>query len=428
MCESSSPPKSPSQRSMSSSSWSKVPTTKPSSSTLVDSITTWLVSCWSSWGRLLFCAAGICISYVYYGILQERLFTDPSERLGASFVLVTSCITNTLVALLWNAISTNSSSSNNKSSSNDSSSSSTTTITTSTKQGLDHGLLIATAGCYVGAMVCSNEAVPYVSYPVAVLGKSCKLIPLMLVGQFIEHKLYSRTQWMAALLISAGIVAFQWSRMTVHPSSTSTSSTTSTDQVYGLCLLLVSLVLDGVLSSCQNLLKNNPLKRTPNAVETMLFVNLYALLFLLPWTWFNEQLQQGWEQCGWSLSSSSNHDEKDDTTPPQWYKLVLINGAVACGQIFIFLTVVWYNSIVTTTITTTRKFVTILVSVQTFGHAFTHLQWMAIGTVFTGLYLAILAQQQQQQPAQGKPTDPHKRQGSEARHASPKDMERPKQE
>lgn len=48
---------------------------------------------------LLVCAVGICASYLYYGMLQEQLFAD--AQVGASFLLVTQCITNTLVALAW---------------------------------------------------------------------------------------------------------------------------------------------------------------------------------------------------------------------------------------------------------------------------------------------------------------------------------------
>ncbi|KAL7570471.1 hypothetical protein ACA910_004255 [Epithemia clementina (nom. ined.)] len=264
-------------------------------------------------------------------------------------------------------------------------------------------------------MACSNEAVPYVSYPVAVLAKSCKLIPIMLVGSLTSSSsLYSRTEWMAAIFISVGIVTFQFSRLfeqqeekgatTTHNSSNQQQQE-RLDQLYGLALLLFSLLLDGLLSSCQTMLKNKAKSttnattrsyRTPNAVETMFYVNLYSLLYLLPWTWSNGQLQEGWYQC---IGGGESQQEQEQQQK-HWYKLAMINGTVAIGQIFIFLTVTWYSPMVTTTITTTRKFVTILVSVRTFGHVFTVVQWMAIATVFAGLYLAILAQQQKQQPSQ----------------------------
>mmetsp|Transcript_18737 Transcript_18737/g.24127 ORF Transcript_18737/g.24127 Transcript_18737/m.24127 type:complete len:424 (+) Transcript_18737:107-1378(+) len=332
---------------------------------------------WVSLGRILqlpICATGICVSYLYYGWFQERLFTNPQERLGPSFVLVTSCITNTIVALIWQELSRQiTTTTSTEKPIKAATPAATSPSRASSSSLLNHKLLIVTAGLYVGAMTFSNEAVPLVSYPVAVLAKSCKLIPIMLVGQFVEHKLYSASEWLAALLISAGIVVFHLSQM-VHQSAA------THHQTIGMALLGLSLFCDGLLSSCQNLLKR-PMKKEgyhpPNAAQTMLFVNLYALLYLVPWTIYNGQMQDGTERF-WQASS----------------RLVIVNGAVGFGQIFIFLTCAWYDPIVTTTITTTRKFFTIILSVHTYGHVFSALQWTAVAMVFCGLYLSILGQQQ----------------------------------
>lgn len=174
--------------------------------------------------RLAMCATGICACYLYYGILFEKLFQPGEHALGATFVLMTQSITNSMVAFGWQKFQANSS---------DASSSSTT------KDPLPHRFLFAATACYVTAMACSNEAVRYVSYPVAVLAKSCKLIPTMLVGQFVEGRLYSRTEWMAAFCISAGIVLFHVTRMEVAHVGDQPKPTAS----YGMLLLLVSLTV-----------------------------------------------------------------------------------------------------------------------------------------------------------------------------------------
>ncbi|RLO12219.1 hypothetical protein DYB28_011846, partial [Aphanomyces astaci] len=44
---------------------------------------------------------------------------------------------------------------------------------------------------YLGAMLCSNEALKYVNYPTQALGKSCKMIPVMLMGVVLGRKKYS---------------------------------------------------------------------------------------------------------------------------------------------------------------------------------------------------------------------------------------------
>ena len=38
---------------------------------------------------------------------------------------------------------------------------------------------------YLGAMVASNAALQYVNYPTQVLGKSCKPIPVMILGMLV---------------------------------------------------------------------------------------------------------------------------------------------------------------------------------------------------------------------------------------------------
>lgn len=333
--------------------------------------------------RFTFCAVGICFSYISYGLLMERLFSGPNH-LGPTFILVTQCITNTIVAYCcWPFLRTEGV--NDKE---------------ATVVGggipLRHGLLAVASAVYVGAMTCSNEAVPYVSYPVMVLAKSCKLIPTMLVGQIVERRLYSSREWLAAFLISLGIVMFHSSRMQSQQSSSPDMGLYRDSQSRGTILLCVSLALDGILSSCQNFLKvGKPNYRIPSAIETMLWMNLYATLFLLPVVVISGQGGHGLRLLfeKQQQQQQPQHDSVEEIPEYLYLKLALLNATVALGQIFIFLTITWYTPLLTTTITTTRKFFTILLSVWTFHHAFTTFQWVSVGLVFSGLYLTIFLMQ-----------------------------------
>lgn len=310
--------------------------------------------------RLALVATGICVCYVYYGILQERLFTG-GERLGASFVLMTQTVTNIVVAAVWKQIQRVIAGGTSRNSD------------PPKKLPLRHALLFMTSFFYMGAMVCSNEAIQYVSYPVAVLAKSCKLVPTMLVGQLVESRLYSKQEWLAALCISVGIGVFQYSRMI-----TKGSAKDDGESIYGIILLLGSLTLDGVLSACQNMIRASSEKyRSPNAIESMLFINTYSLVFVVPLCMYNGQMAEGLKKLF-----------QDDMA----FKIMILNLTVGFGQICVFLCLTWYSSIVTTTITTTRKFITILMSVMSFGHSFTIMQWISIALVFFGLYVSVLQQ------------------------------------
>ena len=85
----------------------------------------------------------------------------------------------------------------------------------------------------------------------------------------------------------------------------------------------------------------------------------------------------------------------------------LLNITAAAGQIFIFFTIQIFSPLMCTTITTTRKFLTILLSVRNFGHRFTSFQWLSIVMVFGGLYLAIVSKFSKIKS--GKMTNPDKK-------------------
>jgi solute carrier family 35 (UDP-galactose transporter), member B1 len=321
----------------------------------------------SSMLRFVTCALGICVSYWFYGFLQEKLITK--SRLGATFMLVIQTLANVVVATVWQQLEKRQSQHNND-----------TSQRTTTTKTLNHPLIFLTSSCYVLAMAASNESLRFVSYPVAVLGKSCKMIPTMVMGLLIERRHYSAQQWCAAICISCGIALFHMSRTQDNNSSSSHSTITTSDEKYwkGMVLLLVSLCMDGFLGACQGILKRRDIRdkqRPPTAVETMLFINLYSLVLLIPMAVASGQ----WEE-GLRLLIRNEH--------LRW-NVAILNAVVAVGQIFIFLTITWYSSLVTTTITTTRKFFTILFSVLHFGHTFSVGQWTSVVLVFSGLYLSI---------------------------------------
>ena len=190
---------------------------------------------------LLMVSSGICCSYWLYGFLQEKLITK--SRLGATFVLVIQTLANVVVAMVWQTIDRRKASSSNNDKEKPSS------------LGLNHPLLFLTSACYVFAMIGSNESLRFVPYPVAVLAKSCKLIPTMVMGRIIEGRKYAVQQWMAAVCISSGIALFHYSRMEAHDGedASSSSSPNSNDSHYwkGMALLCLSLGMDGFLGACQ---------------------------------------------------------------------------------------------------------------------------------------------------------------------------------
>ena len=238
-------------------------------------------------------------------------------------------------------------------------------------------------------------------------------------------------EWIGAILITAGILSFHYIQLQKQHTTTTTTTTSTTtndtntnhdgavkddgDSPYGLALLGLSLFMDGLMAACQNALKrgsssssssssnsgrqssnssnssNNKVnsphqgqKQPPSAMETMLYINLYATLILLPLSYYAGQFQRGVDAL---LSTSSCN-----TTGTSKSQLLLqLNASASLGQVFIFLTIHHFSPLTCTTITTTRKFFTILLSVYKFGHVLSVWQWCSVTIVFIGLYMEIVA-------------------------------------
>ena len=390
---------------------------------------------------LLLCAIGITSCYLWYGTLQESLFTrrhqsgenekgDDAENDSITlFLLATGTLSSVLLAWVWTLVGPFLLSS--------SGTSKTATIDNgSKKQGLNHPLLFLTSVTYLTAMAASNESLHYVSYPTCVLAKSSKLIPTMAVGWMVDSlrawrshgivhtggKSHSKMEWVGALLITIGVLSFQYTQLQKQQTNASPGNNEKEaqgDSPYGLALLGLSLFMDGLLGACQNALKQKDVKRytsqederrkrmrsdekrlqpsqsspqnrmakssprPPTAMETMLYINLYATFVLIPASYYAGQFQHGMSML-FPSSSSATTDAYNKST-----LLLKLNLSASMGQVFIFLTIHHFSPLICTTITTTRKFFTILLSVYKVGHVLDGWQWSSVGLVFGGLYLEI---------------------------------------
>merc|ERR1712224_528531 len=60
----------------------------------------------------------------------------------------------------------------------------------------------------VYASTCQYEALKYVSFPVQMLGKSFKMMPVMLWGMAVSGKSYGTTDWLVAGAVTGGVTEF----------------------------------------------------------------------------------------------------------------------------------------------------------------------------------------------------------------------------
>merc|ERR1719335_643295 len=137
-----------------------------------------------------FYGSGIIGTLVIYGLLQERIMSmpygAPPEKFTDSVFLV---FCNRVVAVLFALVM----------------------VALKGEDYKNHAPLwkyLAISFSSVYASSCQYEALKYVSFPVQMLGKSFKMMPVMLWGMAVAGKSYGMSDWMIASAITGGVTEF----------------------------------------------------------------------------------------------------------------------------------------------------------------------------------------------------------------------------
>lgn len=321
-------------------------------------------------------AAGIGLSYWYFGIVQEKITRSQhqpgNEKFTCTMTLVLlQCIFNAIFAKLM-------------------------LLTFMKSQGLDstrasyYGISSLT---YLTAMVSSNMALQHVNYPTQVVGKSCKPIPIMILGVFLGRKQYTLKKYLFVSLIVLGVALFMYKKdvYDIFNSFSSTDTGGSADFSLssmlgvGELLLLLSLMMDGVTGAIQERMKSEHQTRSGHM---MYKINLWSTIYLLSSTLATGEIFK--------------FHQFIQRHPNLIFDITLFSSLSAIGQLFIFLTVAEFGPLPCSIVTTTRKFFTVLTSVFLYGNKLTSTQWIGSSCVFLGLALDAIygkgaSQQTQQQ-------------------------------
>lgn len=233
---------------------------------------------------------------------------------------------------------------------------------------------------YVTAMCCTNFALTRVNYPTQVLVKSAKAVPVIVGGFLLYGKRYPLSDYLLVATLTTSLILFQYSSFReagkkvsdVSPGASGSAAPLSSrsDMALGLVALLASLTFDGITGPSQDRLIA---RHNLNGNEIMFLLNLFAA------------------PAGFIFSALLEGSRPYETVASQPLKfLPLIFAFVLCGtlgQFFIVRILRQLGSLHLTLITTTRKFLAILVSVIIFGHAITPLQWAATAAIFSAGFL-----------------------------------------
>jgi solute carrier family 35 (UDP-galactose transporter), member B1 len=229
------------------------------------------------------------------------------------------------------------------------------------------------AVCFCCASPFGYASLQYIDYVAMNLGKSCKLLPLVLMSVFFRGKRIERAKLVSLLLITAGVTGFML--FDTRNGKGKNSYTILDDRhwllsLYGLFLLLVNLLLDGAMNTFQD--------------EMFSAFRITSLHMMLHMNWMAVLLQ--FLYLASPLTGELWRTLDSLITYPRLFADVLLFGFCgALGQAFVFHTIERFGALSLVTVTVTRKLFTILLSVAYFGHSLAPLQWLCVAVVFVAL-------------------------------------------
>jgi len=294
--------------------------------------------------KLLFGAGGIYAAFLYYGSLQEDVFrytaADGSKFHAAWFLQVLEAFANVIIGFAGMQIM-------------------------GRTEGIPLTMFAISGASQVTAKACTSLALANgLSFPVATLAKSGKMAPVMAGSLLLGGASYTVREYLqvAAIIGGTGIVS-----MGKKKGGSSSSS------MIGVGYIVLSLVLDGVTAGFQKRLKKETAEAgvSPKPYDFMFWTNLFMC-----GTAFVIALGLGEFTTGFAFCAAN---------PEILSAIIKFSVCSAVGQSFIFYTIANFDPLVLSTVTTTRKIFSVLLSIFLKGHSLSGTGWSGIALACGGI-------------------------------------------
>lgn len=307
----------------------------------------------------VFYGVGIIGSLVLYGIFQEGIMTVPYD--GSLFTFsVFLVLCNRLAAVLFAVIMAQ-----------------VKGESMGNQAPIWKYLIVSLSNVYASS--CQYEALKYVSFAVQMLGKSFKMMPVMIWGIIISGKSYSLRDWMVALTVTAGCTEFLMTGP-IH------SKVDATNSMKGFLLLGGFLALDGLTSTFQEKLfkehqttKYNQMLYINLLSAAVSFVTLLATGNFLP-----------------AITFSMEH-------PKFLADCALLSGSAVASQWCIYSQIKEFGALVFAATMNVRQVVSILVSYVKYHNPVTALQILGLLLIFAALFFKSIAAMLEASKSEKKP-------------------------
>mmetsp|Transcript_46333 Transcript_46333/g.110301 ORF Transcript_46333/g.110301 Transcript_46333/m.110301 type:complete len:361 (-) Transcript_46333:77-1159(-) len=293
----------------------------------------------------LFYAAGIIGALAVYGVLQEHIMTIPYGGEGSTFGdSVFLVFTNRVVAVLFALL-----------------------MALIRQESLLHVapfwkyLVVSLSNVF--ASTCQYEALKYVTFPVQMLGKSFKMMPVMLWGMIVSSKRYTITDWLVAAFVTGGVTEF------CLTGPVSEGHGADGNSIKGFGLLALFLALDGLTSTMQEQMFK---EHKTTKYNQMLYVNAVSTVVSIITLLSGGGLLRTFQFIG--------------SYPRLLVDAFTLSVAQVAGQWFIYAQIEGFGALVFAVTMNVRQVVSIIISYIQYHHVITWLQVLGLILVFGALF------------------------------------------
>ncbi|KAL7410995.1 UAA transporter [Mrakia frigida] len=229
----------------------------------------------------------------------------------------------------------------------------------------------------------------FISYPTMVLGKSCKLVPVLFMNVILYRRRFPPHKYLVVSLVTLGITLFMFlgkegpaSKHSAGGEGATTPKGQGREGLIGMGLLVVNLLIDGATNSGQDEIFR---RFKVSGQQMMFFMSFFTLLISLPLILLPLPRIPILSPAPSPHSSLSHLLTFLSLHPTLLKPLLLYSFTGALGQLFIFETLEGFGSLTLVMVTVTRKLVTMVLSVVLFDHKLTSGQWFGTAVVFVGI-------------------------------------------
>lgn len=310
--------------------------------------------------RLVFCVLMLNVTFVTWGLLQERMLTRRYPRQSGEFFTYSYALvfTNRFWTLVMSGMLLLYLKPKRSSS---------TVIYEYSFPSISNML----------SSWCQYESLRYVSFPAATLFKSFKLGPVMAMGKLLGNKQYPQYDYYVALAIGIGITLFISStedfKFGYNIDDTTVDDQKDSAVWTGIMLLGIFLFFDSFTSQWQSRMfqRHRDLSMVELMFATSAFSSLLSFITLI-------HSQELWPALDFVIRHPEIHSH-----------FFLFSICSTIGQLLIFYTIKNFGAVVFTIIMTTRVLLSIALSCHIFDHKVTQIGFLGLVLVMSAIMYRI---------------------------------------